>query len=61
MKDYSKSIIAFKKVLQYSWYSKNVEGEMMAYEYLAVQYFYMGNLERCKFYHNRSMAGESKQ
>ena len=31
---------------------------MTAYEYLAIQYFNLGNLERCKYYHNRTMNGD---
>jgi hypothetical protein len=50
-------LVAFKKLLQLSWESNNYEGELAAYEFLGVQYYYQGNMERAKFFHERALKG----
>ena len=54
---YSLAIVCFKKQLQYSWHLNHVEGEISAYESLSIQYYYLGDLDKCMYYHNRVQKG----
>ena len=36
----------------------NFDIEMLAYENIGLQYYYMGNLEKAKHYHDRAMRGK---
>lgn len=56
LKDYSRAIVCFKKMLQFSWVTNSYEGEINAFDQLALQYFYLGDLEKTK-YHKRSTNG----
>ncbi|CAI2358876.1 unnamed protein product [Moneuplotes crassus] len=62
LRDYPKAIVAFKKVLQYAWLHDSLEWEMQAYQNLATSYYYLRNLEKCRYYHTLSSTGyiESK-
>jgi hypothetical protein len=44
-------------LLQLAWRLKNIEKELIAYDYISIQYFYMGDLEGAKYYHNRIWKG----
>ena len=50
MKDYSRAIMCFKKMLQFAWVCESFEGEINAYELLSLQHFYLGDLERSQHY-----------
>jgi tetratricopeptide (TPR) repeat protein len=56
LKDYTRAIICFKKMLQMSWVTNSYEGEISAFDQLALQYFYLGDLDKAK-YHKRSING----
>lgn len=58
MKEYEKAILCFKKQLQLSWLVDNAEGEMNAYDNMAIQYFYIGDLEKSKYYNDRMCRGK---
>lgn len=55
LKDYSRAVIWFKKMLQFAWVTDSFEGEINAYELLALEYFYLGDLDRTKFYQTLSV------
>ena len=56
LKDYNRAIICFKKMLQFAWITNSYEGEINSFEQLALQYFYLGDLEKTK-YHKRWISG----
>lgn len=43
-------------MLQFSWVTNSYEGEINAFDHIALQYFYLGDLEKAK-YHKRSING----
>lgn len=43
-------------MLQFSWVTNSYEGEIDAFDQLALQYFYLGDIEKTK-YHKRSICG----
>jgi len=44
--------------LQLAWFTQNIDMEMSAYDNLAIQYFYLGELERSKYYNDRMCRGK---
>ncbi|CAD8124085.1 unnamed protein product [Paramecium sonneborni] len=44
-----------KKCLQYAWINNNQEFENIVYQKLGIFYFYLGNIEKATFYHERSI------
>ena len=45
-------------MLQLAWKENLKESEMHAYDHLGVQYFYLGKLDKAKYYHERMMRGQ---
>ncbi len=60
MKEYEKAVMCFKKQLQIAWHISNAEAEMSAYDNLSIQYFYLGDLERAKYYNDRMLRGKTE-
>lgn len=60
-KDYKTAMIAFKKMLQFSWINKAVAFEIEAYFGIARQYFYMQMLEKAEYYLDRSLNGKCEE
>ena len=42
----------------YAWREGNVKEELLAYQGMAQQYFYQGNLKKGSFLFDRAMSGE---
>ncbi len=61
-KEYKDSIKCYKKVLEIAWDIEQVTDELNAYEAIGIQYYYLGKLDRAKYYHDRMIWGrrESK-
>ena len=57
MKEYKSAVKAFKKLLENSWKTNNKTQEIEAYDALSIQYFYLGDIERSKYYHDRAITG----
>ena len=57
-RDYQKAIMAFKKMLQVSWQENDTLQETNAYDYLAMQYFYLQQLQKAKIYKEKAMNGD---
>lgn len=57
MKEYENAIKCFKKQLEISWSKSDYEGEMNAYDKIAINYFYLSDLEKAKYYQERMMRG----
>ena len=43
-----------------AWHIESIEGEMNAYDNLAIEYFYTGDLEKSKYYNERMCRGKSE-
>jgi len=48
----------FKKMLHLAWFLKDTQSELKAYDNIGIQYYYLGNMSKAEFYHNRMMKGE---
>jgi len=57
MQDHDRSLIAAKKMMQVSWFLCSHEFELYAYEQTARAYFYLGNVDKVKFYSDRVLNG----
>ena len=57
LEKYESAIISFKHMLALAWTIKSCEGELAAYEGLALMYLYTGQIEKCKFYDARITNG----
>ncbi len=58
IKNYENAIKCFKKQLELSWRTNDVAEELKAYESLGMQYYYLGKLDRAKYYNDRCMRGK---
>ena len=56
-KQYDRSIICFKKILLYAWYHNMKRWELLAFEKLAIQHFYLGEIKQADFYQERASRG----
>ena len=54
---YLKATNCFKKFLQLAWYSKDRNAELEAYENLRIDYFYLGEMKKAKFYDEKFSQG----
>ena len=54
---HEKSIIYYKKQIEVAWILGDKNSELRAYDNIGIQYFYLGNKTRAKFYHLRFICG----
>lgn len=57
MFQYHKAIKCYKKQIEISWVTNNKHAELRAYDNIGIQYFYLGNKEKAKYYHERMIYG----
>lgn len=57
VKQYRSALINFKKLLQLAWYRGHKGWELKAYDYIGIAYYYLGELEKSKYYHKRMWEG----
>ena len=57
VKQYHLALINFKKLLQLAWAENSTEWELKAYDFIGLAYYYMGELEKSKYYHKRMWEG----
>ena len=57
-KEYKMAIIAFKRMLQAAWVESDQHYETKAYEYLALQHFYLQVLSKASVYKLKAFHGE---
>ena len=50
MKEYENAIKCFKKMLEVAWSKGDYHSEMQAYDKIAINYFYLSDLEKAKYY-----------
>ena len=57
MKEYENAIKCFKKLLEFAWIKGNYAAEMQAYDKISINYFYLCDLEKAKYYNERMTRG----
>lgn len=55
LKMYEDSLHFFKKALEYAWFNKQTEEELKIYDLMGQVYYYMGDIKRSEYYHERSL------
>lgn len=60
LKQYSLALVYFTKLLQCSWMQNDKNNELLAYDYIGMQYYYLGDLEKSKYYHLKMVNGETE-
>eukprot|EP01016_Furgasonia_blochmanni_P005556 TRINITY_DN12162_c0_g3_i1.p1 TRINITY_DN12162_c0_g3~~TRINITY_DN12162_c0_g3_i1.p1 ORF type:complete len:202 (+),score=23.66 TRINITY_DN12162_c0_g3_i1:2-607(+) len=55
MMDYQRALAYFTKSLQCSWLLKMQKYELLAYDHIGIQHFYLGDVEKARSYHQRMM------
>jgi tetratricopeptide (TPR) repeat protein len=60
LRNHEDALECYKQVLYYSWYYSRFKVEMKACQGIAMQYFYLGQLQKAKHYHTRSIRGKSE-
>ena len=54
---YNKAILCYKKLIELAWILNNREFELRAYDNIGIQYFYLCNKHKAKYYHDRFIYG----
>ena len=54
---YQKAILCYKKMIEMAWILGNRPVELKGYDHIGIQYFYLGNKEKAKYYHERMIYG----
>ena len=54
---YQKAILCYKKMIEMAWILGNRPVELRGYDHIGIQYFYLGNKEKAKYYHERMIYG----
>jgi len=57
MENHDQALYYLKKQLQLAWYLHSDLNELEAYDSMGIEYYYLGNINKACFYHNRMMAG----
>lgn len=50
IREYENAIKCFKKQLEMAWSKEDYPNEMFAYDKIAINYFYLSDLEKSKYY-----------
>ena len=58
LKKYSLAKHYFTKVLQLSWLVGDKQNELLAYDSIGLQYYYLGDIEQAQYFHFKMMKGE---
>lgn len=57
-KEYEKAIRLFKKLLKVIWVESDTKQEIKLYELMALQYFYLQDIQECRKYMDRALRGK---
>jgi len=57
-REHEKAVKNFKKMLHLAWTMKDQQSEIVAYDNLAIDYFYAGEVNKATYYHDRMMRGK---
>mmetsp|Transcript_22539 Transcript_22539/g.21701 ORF Transcript_22539/g.21701 Transcript_22539/m.21701 type:complete len:88 (+) Transcript_22539:2028-2291(+) len=58
MKKHEEAVGTYKKMLQLAWKEKDGGMEVIAYDNLSLEYFYLGEITKSNYYHDRIMRGK---
>ena len=58
LKMHAKAASCFKKFLQLAWYNEDMAAEMQAYQNLAIDNYYQGQIEKAAFYDEKFKLGD---
>jgi tetratricopeptide (TPR) repeat protein len=58
MKEHDGAVKQSRKMLQLSWQEGDIAMEMQAYDCLSVEYYYLGELGKSRYYHDRIIRGK---
>ena len=58
---YKRAVDYFKYQLSLAWELNDEQAEMRSYDNLAIEYYYIGNIEKARLYHDRVMRGRIEQ
>jgi len=58
IQNHNQALYYYKKQLQLSWEQQESMHELEAYDLIGIQYYYLGNIDKAIYYHNRMMNGE---
>jgi len=58
---YKKAIKCYKKQIELAWLLNNRRSELRGYDNIGIQYYYLGDRDKAKFYHQRMMTGRFEQ
>ena len=57
IQNYKKATFYFVKMLQTAWLLKDTRKELLAYDMIGLQYYYLGEMEHANYYHQKLMNG----
>lgn len=57
IKNYKLALVNYKKMLQLAWELKDENAELIAYDGIGMQYFYLGAVQKARYYHERMWKG----
>ena len=57
LREHTMACFFFKKQLELAWEQNNLQAELSAYDNLSLEYFYLGELEKAHYYHDRIIRG----
>lgn len=60
MSDHKQALIVLKRLLQIAWSEGNFKYEILAYEAIGKQYYYLGNVKKAQYYIARAGRGFSE-
>jgi len=58
--NYGKAVKCFKKMLQIAYYTNDVTNELVAYDNLAIDTFYLGHIDKSNYYKERVIRGKTE-
>lgn len=58
MNEYKKAILYFKKQIEVAWMVGDYISELRAYDNIGLQYFYLSNKLKARYFHNRMLKGD---
>jgi len=53
LKNYERALYNYKKQMAIAWYNKDIVRELETYDNIGICYYYLGNINKAIFYHNR--------
>jgi len=58
LKNYKEALKCYLKTLQLSWKIKDKNQELLVYDYLGLIYYYLGDIEKAKIFHEKMALGK---